>query len=104
MSEETEHSISPEPGHTCPKIDDVIDKIKEALHKLKGYNKMELDELKSSVSDAEWCLDSLMGRKGELEAIRDHVISIRSWGKEWKDKALEYHCQIPEADECGMTN
>ena len=53
-------------GHTCPKIDNVIDNIKDAIK--------EAESIQSTLSD-------LIGRNDLMEKIRDANATLREWGE-----------------------
>jgi len=89
MTSEERYSISPQPGDTCPLIDEVIRKIDEALGDIKNADRSEsIDELRDACRNVDWALDGL---EDKLEAIRERVSRVRGWGQEWKDEAKRLH-------------
>lgn len=87
MTSERAHGISEQPGDTCPKIDAVISEIREAIKCCeRRFKTDEPEDLQRLLLDAQDYLDNL---EDKLESIRAHVVKIRSWGQEWKDRALE---------------
>jgi len=87
MTSERAYGICDQPADTCPKIDAVISDIKAAIKCCeRRFETDEPEDLQRLLLDAQDYLDHLEDR---LESIRDHVIKIRSWGQEWKDKAIE---------------
>lgn len=73
--------------HTCPKIDNVINSIKEVFEACKYASKSEnLDEIKDCISDIEnylWHSTSIM------EELRSANDSLRDWGSNEADKVDE---------------
>ena len=92
MASEELYEITEQPSPTCPLIDESIRSVRKALEALKGWKKMEEDDLRSACDYAEWYLSSA---EGEIEVVRDHVEKVRAWGQEWKDLAKE-HAPKPE--------
>lgn len=89
MTSEERYDINPQPGDTCSLIDEVIQKIDEALGYTKNADRSEsIDELRDACTDVDWALDGL---EDKLEAIRERVSSVRWWGQEWKDEAKRLH-------------
>ena len=88
MSKELTHGITEQPGDTCGFIDAAVADVRKALSLLKGYHRMELEDLRKACEDAEWAIDNLSGPRGHLELIRERVKTIRQWGQEWKELAL----------------
>lgn len=84
MTSEEKYEISKQPDEACPLVDEAIGLIKEALDDLKGWDKMDLDDLQSACDYAEWRLGNI-----DLEPLRQRASEIRNWGQEWKDRALE---------------
>ena len=84
MASEEKHGIVKQPAETCPTVDECLKNIEQAESDLKGWERMELDELRFQVDYALWRLDAA---KDELEKARQSNIALREWGQEWKDLA-----------------
>lgn len=81
---EERHGIVAQPEPTCPAVDAVLDALKDAESRLKGWGLMELDDLKEAADYAEWYIDRA---KDELENVRQSNMALRNWGEEWKQEA-----------------
>lgn len=99
MSSEKRLGISAQPSDTCPMIDKVIESVNEFNRITRGYERCEdLGELRNMIDriDSELFWSPSIDRR--MEEIRAHVIKIRAWGQEWKDKALELEKELNEVN------
>ena len=81
---EDRFGIVAQPAPTCPMVDAVLDALKDAESTIKGWDRMEFEDLKSAVDYAEWYIDRA---KDELENVRQSNMALRNWGEEWKREA-----------------
>jgi FtsZ-binding cell division protein ZapB len=81
---EERFGIVAQPQPTCPMVDAALDALKDAESRLKGWDRMELEELKEAADYAEWYIDRA---KDELENVRQSNMDLRNWGEEWKREA-----------------
>lgn len=81
---EERYGIVAQPEPTCPAVDSVLDALKDAESRLKGWDRMEFEELKEAADYAEWYIDRA---KDELENVRQSNMALRNWGEEWKQEA-----------------
>lgn len=89
LSEETNEDrfgIIKQPKDTCPMIDELIKKIRRIQSDIKGYSKAEPEELMEMVDNVDTETSYF---ESDLEEIRTNAQAIRSWGNEWKQKAIE---------------
>lgn len=86
MTNEEHFKLPEQPAETCPLIDKIIKKINLIDQSTRRYERDEHDELKDRLNEIEWAVSGLIN---DMEVIRKHVESIRSWGQAWKEKALE---------------
>mgnify|MGYP001767605956 CR=1 FL=1 len=89
LSEETNEErfgIIKQPKDTCPMIDELIKKIRQIQSDIKGYSKAEPEELLDMVDSVDTEISYF---ESNLEEIRTNTQAIRSWGNEWKQKAIE---------------
>ena len=84
MTSEELHDIVKQPDDTCPKVDACLKAIEHAESDLRGWERMELEDLRYQVDFALYRLDAA---KDELEKVRNSNMALREWGKEWKDLA-----------------
>jgi len=84
MTSEEKHGITKQPAESCPLVDEAVKTIKAAELELRGWEAMELPDLKNATDYAVWRFDQL---HDELEKIRTANEEIRQWGQEWKDLA-----------------
>ncbi len=94
LSEETNEDrfgIIKQPKDTCPMIDALITKIRKMISIIKGYSKAEPEELLEMVDNIDTEISYF---ESELEEIRSNPQAIRSWGNEWKQKAIELQKEI----------
>ena len=61
---EERFGIVAQPEPTCPAVDSVLDALKDAESRLKGWDRMEMEDLKEAADYAEWYIDRA---KDELE-------------------------------------
>lgn len=92
MASEQLYGISEQPAPTCPKVDATIHSMRKALAALKGWKRMDEEELRNACDYAEWHIGNA---EGEIEDVREHAAKIREWGQQWKDLAKE-HAPKPE--------
>jgi hypothetical protein len=83
---EERYGIVAQPEPTCPTVDAVLVSIKDAESRLKRWDRMDLDELRSAADYTEWYLDRA---RESLEEVREANQRLRAWGEEWKQKAKE---------------
>lgn len=97
---EVEHGVSEQPPETCPMIDEVLSIIEKCQDGLRGYERMEEEEMRDALKDIEYALAEITGYRhnGPLEKVRQNAGAIRAWGQEWKDLAKDYHSRIPEEE------
>lgn len=81
---EERYGIVAQPEPTCPVIDAVLNELKDAKSRIKGWGSMEFEDLKGAVDYVEWYIDRA---KDELENVRQSNMALRNWGEEWKRKA-----------------
>lgn len=87
MNSEKRFGIQAQPAETCPMINEVIEKINEALNILNVRSRVDdIDDLRNVCLDAIWELEDL---EQTMERIRDRAVDIRAWGQEWKELAKE---------------
>ncbi len=90
MSSETEHDIAKQPEPTCPMIDAVQKKLRDAELCMRRFEKCDdPEQLRDMLDSVQRELFHWDTAHDSLEAIRKHVESIRAWGEEWKQYALK---------------
>lgn len=98
---EIRFGISKQPDETCPLINETIGFAQAAMDAIpRNYYGLQESEYISIIKDFEYYLSYLIaGRKGgKLEEIREANQSIRQWGQEWKEKAIELETQLDEME------
>lgn len=89
MSSETEHDIIRQPEPTCPMINALQKKLRDAERAMRRFERCDDPEQLREMLDSVHSELFHWGAADEsLEAIRKHVESIRAWGEEWKQYAL----------------
>lgn len=102
---ESERELCAQPQPTCPMIDEAKGIIEKCADHIRGYERMDEDQLRSAMSDIESELAELAAlrrsfgghRDGLLEKIRENSEAIRSWGQDWKDYALSLETEPNDA-------
>lgn len=103
MTPEKEHGISvDEIKHQCQRIDSIIGTAKSAQDQIyysveKVTNNLP-DEILDKIDSELWTIksetDNIASIEGELETLREKITTLREWGEQWKDKAIEYHKEL----------
>jgi len=92
MSSETEHDITKQPEPTCPMIDALQKKLRDADRAMRKFERCDdAEQLRDMLDSVRRELFHWDTAEDSLEAIRKHVESIRAWGEEWKQYALKLH-------------
>ena len=90
MSSETEHDITKQPEPTCPMIDAVQTKLRDAELAMRRFERVDdPEQLRDMLDSVQRELFHWDTAHDSLEAIPKHVESIRAWGEEWKQYALK---------------
>lgn len=90
MSSEKEHDITEQPDPTCPMIDALIKKLKSAERSMSKFPKCDdIEQMRDMLDSVHTELFHWSSAESSLEDIRSHVESIRAWGEEWKQYALQ---------------
>lgn len=90
MSSEAEHEISKQPEPTCPMIDALQKKLRDADRAMSRFDRCDdPEQLRDMLDSVRRELFHWDTAEDSLEAIRRHVESIRAWGEEWKQYALK---------------
>lgn len=92
--------IVKQPPPTCPLVDEAIKIVQACADDLRGYERMDEEDLRRAISDIEDKLSELAPLRsqwrnsgGLLEDIRTNAGAIREWGQDWKDLAKKLQPQ-----------
>ncbi len=83
---EEQLGIIEQPPESCPLVNAVLSTVEIGKRETYGWKHMDEADLREAVEYAEWRLEQI---EGEIELVRDANESIRAWGQEWKELALE---------------